>query len=108
MTGKEWKVQLEAAKLQEKAEQVIIDFLRKHQQDSLVFENVNNVRSWLSEIYPDIWDESEHDEEIISAFVAGMVWIMINATSDTKVRWIYAYEPPEDEEEGDGEDSECD
>ena len=108
MTGKEWKIQLEGERLQHKSEEMIADFLRRHQQDSLIFDNVRNTQCWLSEIFPDIMDESEQDELTISAFVAGMLWILVNAQGDIGLRWIYTVPSPEDEEEGDETDNECD
>ena len=96
MTGKELKLQFEAFKLQQKSKDVIVQFLDKHLNKD-VFDNIWNTQSWLNEIYPAISEESEQDEQLISAFVARMVFIMIN-TPGTGVRWIYTV-PPEDTEE---------
>ena len=103
MTGREFKKLIEAEKLQRKAEPIILDFLEKHKEEGLIFENTRTVQNWLSEVYPDMLDETEQDEELISAFVAGMLFIMINATSDTGVRWIHVL-PPIEEDEGDESD----
>lgn len=108
MTGNEWKSQLEGSRLQHKSEKMIADFLQRHINDRMIFENVRNAQCWVSEIFPAIMDESEQDELTISAFVAGMLWILINAQGDIGLRWIYTVPPPEDEEEGDESDNECD
>lgn len=97
MTTREFKTLIEAEKLQRKAEPILIEFLKKHRGDGLIFENTRTVQDWLEDVYPEILDESEQDEELISAFIAGMMFIMINS-SDTGVRWLYSVPPIEDDE----------
>ena len=99
MTGKEFELLIEAEKLQRKAEPILLDFLKKHREERLIFENTRTVQDWLEDVYPEITDESEQDEELISAFVAGMMFIMINATSNTGVRWIHVLPPMENDSE---------
>lgn len=106
MTGREFKLLIEAEKLQHKAEPLLLEFLKKHKEDGLIFENTSTVRNWLWEVYPDMMDETEHDEELILAFIAGMMFVMINSTSDTGIRWIYTLPPVKDEEEGDETENE--
>ena len=101
MTGREFKLLFESQELLEKSKSVIVDFLEAHREDKLIFESTNNVRIWVTDIFPEILDESEQDELTISAFVAGMMFCMSNATSDTHVRWIYALPPVEEGEEED-------
>lgn len=106
MTGKEFKLLCESQELTEKCKPAIVEFLEKHREDSLIFDSVNNVRNWLTEIFPDLLDETEQDELEISAFIAGMMFVLCNSTSDTHIRWIYAVPPLEDDEEGDETDNE--
>ena len=106
MTGKEFKILIEAEKLQRKAEPILLEFLKKHLEDGLIFDNTWTVRSWLQEFYPEIMDETEHDEELISAFIAGMLTVLMNSTSDTHIRWIYTLPPAEDDEKGDETENE--
>ena len=100
MTGKEWKYQLEGEKLQCKAEEIVRNFLNRNLDNGYIFESIKNCRNWIYDVYPDLLDETEHDEELISAFIAGMVCTLIN-TPGTGVRWIYTVQPDENEERTD-------
>lgn len=88
MNGRNWKRDFIAAKLQEKSIEPIVDFVEKHIEDGLIINNCQNARLWLEDIYPDIMDESETDEQLISAFVGGMVYMLID-TAETGIRWVY-------------------
>lgn len=104
MTGKELKLSVESQRLQRKSEKVIIDFLDRHLSSGLIFDNIKSAQSLLFDIYPKIsQEESEMDELLISAYIAGALHMLINSTSDTGIRWIYSVQPEDEEDKTDEE-----
>ena len=100
MTGKELKLSVESQRLQRKAEKVIIDFLDRHLSSGLIFDDIKSTQCLLFDIYPRIsQEESEADELLISAYIAGALHMLINSTSDTGIRWIYSIQPEDEEDE---------
>jgi len=105
LNGKVLKNRLEAEKIQFSIEDHIIWFLNTHLEKGYLHESTTNIRNWLNEIYPEIGDETEQDEELISAFVAGMVCTLIN-TPGTGIKFIWNVPPPGTTEDYTNQDTE--
>lgn len=99
MDPKNLKYQMEALRLQQKAEDLVIKFIDRFLPNGTIYDSIENCEFWLYEIYPELF-EGKTDEEIlkISSFIAGIVFIMIN-TPGTGIRWISCLRDLEDNED---------
>lgn len=99
MTGKEWKLYQEYARIAEMADEMVCHFLDNNLQSPIIFDEIRLTRNKLLDLYPDLQELDEQSEEQVAAFCAGMLFLIMNGPN-MGIKWLALLPPVQDDPDG--------
>ncbi len=99
MTGREWKRQQEIERTVKMANEFIVNFLDNNLDTPNIYNEIKSSRIALEDLYPALKDLDEQSEDQVSAFCAGMLFLIMYAT-EMGIKWLTLLPPVQDDTDG--------